>query len=662
MRYRPPGLLPADCHPEVVMMICTSGHVDHGKTRLVKLLTGCNTDRLAAEQQRGLTIELGFAPCFLGGDLCVGIVDVPGHEKFIKNMVAGVSGIEMTILVIAADDGIMPQTIEHFQIMGLLGVRDGIIALTKTDLVSKDVADRRIVEIRDFLVDTFMEDAPICPVSSETLDGYSEFYSVLVDHVRALKKQPRAGIFRMPVERVFYQQGFGCIVTGIPVSGIIRVGDQIEVAPANLSGRVRGLQCFLRDASQGGCGQCLALNVPDFGKKPPVRGQVIGLPGYLKSARFFHIRVRSVSGLANPLRNAEEIKFHTGTLEAHGKIHLLENNTLGESQSGLATVALAKEVMVAVGDRVIIRRPSPARTVAGGEVLAVTYTAARPRKRDLLDRLKAYERFFEHVDATAPDGLKKKVEYYLRMSESTVATPNELSRSTLLPLNIVENSLCDLEREKKSISLDPKYCVHADVYGACLCTIKARLKQAAEEDKVLSLTTGDILKGKEWPMPIRNRILKDLESSNLVAANGSRLILRAAADNLTQAERDVMGRLLTLYDDTGFQSPRPDELPTMLEAPQDTVMRMLEHLCNEGKLVRLSGSVVLSYGNFRKAQDLVIRIVKEDGKLDSADFKYKIGSTRKYALAILDFLDLRRVTSRIENNRKLMPDYQNHLL
>jgi len=209
MAQKPPGLFDPAGRSDLIMMVCTAGHVDHGKTSLVKQLTGCNTDRLKEEQERGLTIELGFAPCMLRGDVSIGIVDVPGHEKFVRNMVSGVPGIDLCLLVIAADDGIMPQTVEHLQIMELLGVRGGIVALTKIDLVSPERVDELIHGIADFLEGTFLEGCPICPVSSETFDGYFEFYDTLVDRVKAAKKSRANGIFRMPIERVFSQQGFG---------------------------------------------------------------------------------------------------------------------------------------------------------------------------------------------------------------------------------------------------------------------------------------------------------------------------------------------------------------------------------------------------------------------------------------------------------------------
>lgn len=348
------------------MMVCTAGHVDHGKTQLVKMLTGCQTDRLRDELERGLTIELGFAPCFLGNGLCVGIVDVPGHEKFVRNMVAGVSGIEMAILVVAADDGIMPQTVEHVQIMELLGVRDGIVVLTKTDLVSAETVEQRTHEVREFLTGTFLESAPVCPVSSETFVGYPEFYALLVSRISHHRLRRDTRVFRMPVERTFTRPGFGLVVTGIPVTGSIRIGDQVEVVPGQLRGHVRGLQTFLHDANEGEAGQCLALNVPEYAKTPPTRGQVLCLPGYLRPASFFHVRLQAVPGLDRPLRNAEQVKFHAGTAEEPAKLYLLEETELPPGQSMLGTVAVANPVAAAVTDRFIIRRMSPQLTVAGG--------------------------------------------------------------------------------------------------------------------------------------------------------------------------------------------------------------------------------------------------------------------------------------------------------
>jgi len=372
MTHKPPGLLRARMDADLQMMICTAGHVDHGKTRLVKLLTGCSTDRLKEEQERGLTIELGFAPCVLAGEVCVGIVDVPGHEKFVRNMVAGVSGIDMAVLVVAADDGVMPQTVEHLQIMELVGVRHGMVALTKTDLVAAERVEDVARQVRELLAGTFMAGARVCPVSSETLDGFLELYDGLVEEVRGLSRRRSAHVFRMPILNTFSSEGFGSVVTGIPVDGTIANGQRVELVPGGEVGSVRGIQRFLRDASAGGFGQCLAVNVPDFGKIRPRRGQVLCLPGHLRAAQVFELRVKVVAGIERPLRNAEEVVFHTGTSEERGKLYLLEEKTLGPGAIGLASIVLSKPVPAVAHDRYIVRRSSPARTIARGSLTWVT--------------------------------------------------------------------------------------------------------------------------------------------------------------------------------------------------------------------------------------------------------------------------------------------------
>lgn len=662
MRHMPPGLLRPSINPDVIMMVCTAGHVDHGKTSLVKLLTGCNTDRLKVEQERGMTIELGFAPCFLGGNLCMGIVDVPGHEKFIKNMVAGVSGIQMTVLVIAADDGVMPQTIEHFQIMELLGVRYGMVALTKIDLVSEERVAEVEQEIRGFLHGTFLDGAPICPVSSETLAGYGEFYETLVALVSKIVKRRSTGVFRMPVERVFAREGFGTVVTGIPVDGLISVGEQLELVPGNGNAKVRSIQRFLRDAQTGGYGQCLALNLSDSGKLSAQRGQVLCQPGYLKASSQVHVSLRAVSGMERPIKNAESIKFHTGTAELDGKIYLLEGKELGEGAEGFATIVLTSPVAAAVHDRFILRRPSPASTVAGGEVLALAKAEEREPRKRVLERLQLYREFLGDVDPVTSEGQRRKIEYYLCVEKPCGATSKEISTGALLPAQVLSPQLAQLVEEKKVLALSAELFIHEQSYKKCLGLIEKRLHEALEEKKSLAMTLSDLRQGLDWSSVLWARVQGDLERKGLVSFQGSKVVLRQAGEKLDPAERALVEKLLRIYEEGGFQSPRPDELPEILKTPPPKVKRLLDFLFSQGQLVRLSDAVVLSRAHFIKAQAMVVDVIKKNGKLDSADFKYHIKSSRKYALAILDYMDSRRITIRIQNDRKLAPDYQRNLL
>jgi len=664
MKGRPPGLVRADTNPDVVMMICTAGHVDHGKTRLVKLLTGCETDRLKEERERGLTIELGFAPCSLGGDLCVGIVDVPGHEKFVRNMVAGISGIELAILVIAADDGIMPQTLEHFQILELLGVRHGIVALTKIDRVASERVDeiRRSVEAQ--FAGTFLEGAPILPLSSVTGEGYGEFYEALVERIRAVARMRKRGIFRQPIERVFTREGFGTIATGVCIDGTVRVGDTVEIVPGGGAARIRGIQRFLRDTDEGGFGQCLALNLNlvESGNRPVERGQVIATPGYLAPASIFHVRIRSVAGIDPPIRNAESVKLHVGTSERSAKLYLARGGALAPGESGWATLVAGEEVAASAHDRCILRRTSPAVTIGGGEILAVVHAGGRPSRKRVALQLEAYEAALGGEDPGSAEGLRRRIAYHLRTERPNGASLADVAREVLLPQPDAREILAGLERDGAVLAIGSDTYLHREAHEACRRLVEDRILEAIGADVARSVPVGEVRKGLDWSPALWERIQGEIVGAGRFGLRDGRFHARASAADLPEDERRLRDRILRTYEETGCRSPRPDELPDLLGAPSEKTDRLVEHLCNEGELLRLARNVVLARSAFKRAQDGVVRTLREKGELDSAEFKHHIDSTRKYALAILDALDARRVTVRIGNLRKLAPNHERNLL
>jgi len=666
MTHRPPGLLRPRQDADLVMMVCTAGHVDHGKTRLVRLLTGCNTDRLKEEQERGLTIELGFAPCLLQGDVCVGIVDVPGHEKFVRNMVAGVSGIDMCVLVVAADDGVMPQTVEHLQIMQLVGVRRGIVALTKIDLVSPERVEEVAEEVRELVAGGFLEGGRICPVSSETLEGFDGFYEALVESAGQLERRRSQHVFRMPVLNSFSSEGFGNVVTGIPVEGSVEIGQQVELVPGEHRGKVRGLQRFLRDASEGGFGQCLAVNVPEFGKLQPKRGQVLTLPGYLEPVQSLHLLVRTVPGIDRPLKNAEEVVFHTGTSETRGKLYLLEGKTLAAESLGLADLVLAGPVVAAVHDKYILRRSSPARTVAGGDIVGARPGTQRARRRHADEGLRAFLDFFAGVEPSSPERLERELEYFLLGEGVTATTPARIARGALVTEATAREHLARLVEGGRVVALASDHFVHAERFTRCRELAAERVREATGVGGVLNLSIADLRQGYDWPAPLWSRIQEELEEEAGIRRSGDKYVLAGAAseadDGLEEAERALLGRILELYRKTGFQSPRPEELPDLLRASPQRVEKLLKLAFARESLFRLGKNVVLSREHVMQAEDLVVAIIEEKGVLDSGDFKHHIGSTRKYALAILDFLDTRMVTTRMGNNRRLTRNYRSNML
>jgi len=644
------------------MMVCTAGHVDHGKTSLVKFLTGCSTDRLKEEQERGLTIELGFAPCQLPDDLCVGIVDVPGHEKFIRNMVAGVSGIQMTILVIAADDGVMPQTVEHFQIMDLLGVRHGMVALTKIDLVDADTLAVRQREIRAFLEGTFMEEAPICPLSAETFEGYPEFYQTLVEVVGRIERPHRPGLFRMPVEKIFRPQGVGTVITGIPVQGRIRVGDTIEAVPGGVSGKVRGIQSFLRDAESGEQGRCLALNIPELGKRPPERGMVLGLPGTLRAVHVAHVRLSTVAALEHPLRHAEEVFLHTGTAEIPARVYLLEDKTLAEGQSTHATIVCREPLVMAANDRFIIRRMSPPVTIGGGMVLRTERGERRPRRRETRARIACVERFAAGVDPFSPEGLAARIQWTLLLDYPAGCAADALAKDLLMDAATLEAQLDRLETEKQVVRLEPAWILHREAYEAYYKELADDIRHRIRQGGLLNIPLSELRRDRPWPSLLWNHYLAVWTSSGEGRVQGDRLVPATAHDQLPEADRDLIEQLLALYEKTGFETPRTEEVSDLLGSDPAKTLKLIDQLSKQGDLVRLNPKVIMARHRVIEAQNLAVRIIQEQGILSLGDFRSAIQSTRKFALALLEFFDARHITLRTDTDRRLVPNYEKRLL
>jgi selenocysteine-specific elongation factor len=465
----------------------------------------------------------------------------------------------------------------------------------------------------------------------------------------------------MPIAQFFSRPGFGTVVTGIPVDGAICVEAQVEIVPGGLTGHVRGIQRFLRDASQGGCGQCLALNIPEFPKQQLVRGQVLTLPGYLRPVRQVQVVLTAVGRLQKPLQNGELIKFHTGTCEKAGKLYLLEDKTLSGGQRSYATIILDTPIAAAAYDRFILRRLSPAATVAGGIVLEAQERIRRLSRAEHVAALGARQAFVGEMTPLSAQWDARRIEYFLLCDRPKGASLREISVNVLLPTDTVRQAMQRLSADGPAVALETEYFIHIRNYQSFLDAARQRIMQAGNSSQMLSLRREELRQGLNYPDPLWNKILRELEHAELVRSQGHRMVLPGAAEKIDQAEGPLLKRLLDIYAATGFKSPRPDELPGMLGESQAKINRLLEHLCDEGKLVSISKRVVLSAQSLQQAQARVVAIIQDRGVLNSADFKYEIDSSRKYAIAILDWLDARHVTLRIGNDRKLTPDYQKHL-
>ncbi|MBP7033880.1 MAG: selenocysteine-specific translation elongation factor, partial [Syntrophobacterales bacterium] len=373
------------------IILGTAGHVDHGKTSLVKALTGVDTDRLKEEKERGITIELGFASLPLKNGGTLGVVDVPGHEKFVKNMVAGATGIDFVLLVIAADEGIMPQTSEHLDICTLLGIRNGIIALTKTDLVDADWLALVRDDVRQFMKATFLDGAPIIPVSAVSGQGIAELSAAIEELARRIGERGDSGLLRIPVDRVFTMKGFGSVVTGTLVSGQVTVGDTVEVLPQRIHAKVRGIQVHNDAQQSAGAGQRTAINLQGLERAALHRGDVVAHPGIFEPSERLDVHLEFLKGAGRALRNRALVRFHTGTSEIMARVILLDREELKPGERVYAQLLLEAPVVAMGKDRFVIRSYSPIRTVGGGEILdpdAVKQKKAKDRFAAELETLR----------------------------------------------------------------------------------------------------------------------------------------------------------------------------------------------------------------------------------------------------------------------------------
>ncbi|MHC4656218.1 MAG: selenocysteine-specific translation elongation factor [Planctomycetota bacterium] len=623
----------------------TAGHIDHGKTALIKCLTGCDTDRLKAEKQRGMSIDLGFAPCRIS-DMEIGIVDVPGHENFIKTMVAGASSIDGVIFVIAADDGVMPQTREHLDILTLLGVKYGIVAVAKVDCIEPDYLDSVSAEVKDFLVGTFLENAPILPVSSVTGQGFDAFYEALKGLLGIIKPRRIDGVFRLPVERTFSLKGYGTVVTGIPVSGSAKIGDEVVLLPQGTKGRIKAIQVYKRDSDVALSGQCAALNVPHWDYKTIVRGNVVTLGDYFSPQQWFLCKLHVLASRSSGLKTGTTIKFHTGTSNVPALIYLLEGNKIAAGQECLAQVRLNEPVVAAPCDRFILRTLSPVQTIGGGMIIeAIPKRLKRNRPealQDARDRAKA---------VLIP---KDFVEYCIRTDKALTAGEVELSLRTKLPLEAQKEILAKLMHQGKVHNLAPKSYIHSDTVAKVqqrLLDIIGECHSSKPESP--GITAQQLCKVSQLPKDLVDAIIALLISQSKLVERKHRLALPKHQEIFNEEQQKLIEDVESLFSDRPFNPPKVEETIEYTGASPEKVQKILQILIEQERLVRVENNLLFHCKAIDQARRTLISFISEEGRLESVKFKYLLDTSRKFAIPLLDYFDHIGVTRRVGNTRYL---------
>ncbi len=630
------------------IVLGTAGHIDHGKTALIKTVTGINTDRLKEEQERGITIELGFASMVLPGGQPIGVVDVPGHEKFVKNMVAGATGIDLVAMVIAADEGVMPQTREHMEICTLLGIKHGLIVLTKIDLVDEEWLELAKEDVENFVRGTFLEGAPIVPVSSITGEGIPEFLDVLGRLSTEIPGRTTAGIFRLPVDRVFTMKGFGTVITGTLVSGSVQVGENIMVYPSLITSKIRGIQVHNRSVTRAEAGMRTAVNFQGLEKTSIQRGEVLSNPGALKPSYMLDVSIRYLKSNKKPIKNRARVRFHTGTSEILGILILLDRDELVPDETAPAQIRLDEPVAVMMGDRFVIRSYSPVRTIGGGQILNPI-----PQKQK-----RFHPEIVEGLTGLLDKSADQRIEYHVRGSEFRGVSISDLRLMTNLPEKQLEKLLQELLSRRRILQVDKeeRTFIHAESFD--------RIKQNAvdhlsEYHRVNPLKAGmpkEELKSK-FPKylgaKLFNLILNQLIKEGALVQSEENVRLTGHEVSLGGEQSDLKQKILDTYQESGLEPPYFRDVAKTLKMDPARAKDMIALLINEGKIVKAKADLYFHADAVDSLKRRLIDYLKAKEEIDTPKFKEMTGVSRKYLIPLIEHFDATNVTIRIGDIRKL---------
>ncbi len=635
------------------IVLGTAGHVDHGKTSLIRALTGIETDRLKEEKQRGITIELGFAFLDLPCGHRLGIVDVPGHEKFIRNMVAGAAGVDLVAFIVAADEGIMPQTKEHFDICKLLGVKDGLIILTKTDMVEEEWLEMVQEEVHDFFSDSFLADAPIIKVSSITGQGIEDVKTALDKKVSSMTFQEEFGPFRLAVDRVFSMKGFGSVITGTSLSGRTTIGSELTLYPGELTARIRGIQVHGKDVEVVEAGHRTAINLQGIEKEQINRGDVAATPGSLMASTLLDVDFHYLNSNTKEIKNRCQVRVHVGTREIVGRIICLQSDTITPGNDANVQLILQDPVSVWSGDSYVIRSYSPIATIGGGIILNNT-----PRKRKRAnekDRIQNGEDFEILKNGSSVERLL----FFLKESGTEGLTADQLATrlgifgkklKNLLQQPVSAGKIMVVESERQRL-------LSADILQK---TSKSLISIVEQYHKDHPLKTG-IVK-EELRSQIIPRIDQKLFSYTLNSLIKKAVMIQEQAEvrmadhkvTLQVDEQEMQQKIIALYTEKGLKPQNlKDVIANFPDFPEEQIKSVLKLLLQKEKLIKVTEALYFPAQELSRLQDQLVEYIKKEGEIDAPRFKNMTGLSRKFSIPLLEYFDKIKLTIRIEDKRVL---------
>ncbi|MFP3910769.1 MAG: selenocysteine-specific translation elongation factor [Desulfobacteraceae bacterium] len=628
------------------IILGTAGHIDHGKTSLIRALTGIDTDRLKEEKERGITIELGFAHLELPGGKLLGIVDVPGHEKFVKNMVAGATGIDLVALVIAADEGVMPQTREHLEICQLLNTRQGLVVLTKIDMVDPEWLDLVREDVHDYLGGTFLEDAPVVEVSSVTKQGMDRLVQTLDTLAETVPERDMGHLFRLPVDRVFTMRGFGTVITGTTISGRIETGDEVTVYPQGASSKVRGLHVHNREVREARAGLRTAVNLQGIEKMMIKRGNIIATKGALRPTYMLDVTLDLLPSAPRKFKNRAKVRFHAGTSEIISTLVLLDKDELAPGESCFAQLRLNSPTAVLKGDRYVIRSYSPVHTIGGGVILNPL-----PRKKKRFS-----DTVLAELEALHSGGEKEVLERFVSLGRFEGVEEARLSFLANMSKKKLNDPLNALKAQQRIIQFDRERAglIHADF-----------LQKAREE-------IHDTIASYHQRFPLRSGLPKEELRSRTIGSRNPKLFnfalqqllqegridqdkdtvrLKTHQVTLAEDQQETRKRLEEIYRKGGLQPPYFKEIRDTL--PGDTASEVMEVMVKEGMLIKIKEDLYFHKEAIQALENQLISFLKAHGEITTPQFKEMTGASRKYTIPLIEYFDGAQLTVRVGDSRVL---------
>ncbi len=635
-------------------IIGTAGHIDHGKTRLVKVLTGQNTDRLKEEKERGISIDLGFAHLTLPDGTQAGVVDVPGHERFVRNMLAGAHGIDLVLMVIAADDGVMPQTEEHFDIVRLLGVKHGLFVITKADLASPERLREVEEEITLLAMDSPFADAPMLAFSALTLQGLPELHAAIAAGLARCVKPPPAGYFRMPVDRAFLLQGHGLVVTGTAQSGSVSAGEQVRCLPGGERFRVRSVQVHGEAADQAGWGQRVALNLAGSETAAVRRGQVICHEKIARTSQRFDAIVELPRAGARGVRNHQRVRIHIGTAEVPGKlVFALGRDKLDSRESAYCQVLLDEPALVMRGDHFIIRDEVARRTLGGGQVIHPWAVKHRLKAEGLAEKIEILKNgdfaalaVLLASDHESPAVPLDTICQFFNLTDTDAAA--QITKVAVLQRLKIEGEQLYVSRERwQGLAGTAQKLVSAFhqaqplAAGMDLEDLRARLPS-------------------ELPVPVYRALVDGMVAARQMVREGSLLRLQAHRVTIGGAERVLMDKIRSLLSATEMAPPDLATVEKETRAARPKLMEALKLLEREGVIIRVGTDLYFVVSAVASVKETMRTYLLEHETISAAAFRDLIGSTRKYIIPFLEYFDRSGFTVRVGDNRKLKAPMKSH--